>query len=197
MLTIASMYILIAAMLSLTSAFSLKRSGRATQDTSLRSPLRLASTSASVEERIAGATNIVLYDGVCNFCNAWVDLLLQIDTVGKFSYAPLQGEVGMALLEKVGRDRSDISSVVLVKKQGTGSMGEYKGYIKSDAVVEVIKELDLPLLSPAGVIVATLLPKGFKNGMYDQVADNRYKLMGTRTTMERLNDEKNADRFLW
>ena len=149
----------------------------------------------SVEKRILGVTNVVLYDGVCNFCNAWVDLLLQVDTGGIFSFAPLQGEAGMALLEKVGRERSDISSVVLVKKNGTKGM--YEGYVKSDAVVEVMKELNLPLLSMAGVGLAAILPKALKNGLYDQVANNRYRLMGTRTTMERLSDEVNAHRFLW
>ena len=151
----------------------------------------------SIEEKIAGLSNVVLYDGVCNFCNAWVDLLLQIDTGGIFSFAPLQGETGMALLEKVGRERSDISSVVLVKKSGAGVKEKYKGYIKSDAVVEVIKELDIPFLSPAGVILAAVLPKTLKNGIYDQVADNRYRLMGTRSTIDRMNDEKYADRFMW
>ena len=39
--------------------------------------------------------NIILFDGVCNFCNAWVDLLLRLDTEKKFKLCALQSENGM------------------------------------------------------------------------------------------------------
>ena len=60
---------------------------------------------------------MILYDGVCNFCNAWVDILLKIDggSIPKFRFAALQSGVGMKLLEGIGKDANDISSVVLIK----------------------------------------------------------------------------------
>ena len=40
-------------------------------------------------------SNVILFDGVCNFCNAWVDLLLRLDTEKKFKLCALQSENGM------------------------------------------------------------------------------------------------------
>jgi hypothetical protein len=71
--------------------------------------------------------NVILYDGVCNFCNAWVDILLQVDTKKVFRFAALQSATGMKCLEGVGKERDDISSVMLIKESRDGSL---KGYQK-------------------------------------------------------------------
>ena len=140
--------------------------------------------------------NVILYDGVCNFCNTWVDICLQADKEkGVFMYAPLQSKAGGDLLTKIGKERGDISSVVLVKQDKTGA---FKGYSKSEAAVQVLKELDVPAFSPLAVLIAALLPSGLKDGLYDEVAKRRYDFMGKRSTMERLDELsiKYADRFL-
>ena len=139
--------------------------------------------------------NVILYDGVCNFCNTWVDLCLRADKEGVFKYAALQSTTGGDLLESLGKERNDISSVVLVKQD---KFGNVKGYAKSEAAVQVIKELDVPAFSPLVYLLSTLLPMKFKNRMYEEVAKRRYDFMGKRSTMERLDElsVKNADRFL-
>ena len=73
--------------------------------------------------------NVILYDGVCNFCNGWVDLVLSADKEKKFRFAAMQSKAGMEALQLVGREAKDLSSVVLV--QSTGD--KYTGYIKSEA----------------------------------------------------------------
>ena len=70
--------------------------------------------------------NVILYDGVCNFCNAWVDILLQIDTKKRFRFAALQSDTGKKCLEGVGKERDDISSVMLIKSRGGGSLEGYE-----------------------------------------------------------------------
>jgi len=138
--------------------------------------------------------NVILYDGVCNFCNTWVDIILKIDFQRKFRYAALQSENGMMLLEKIGKGKDDISSVVLVK-QVKGKQGEYRGHFKSSCVTEVIKELNLPAVSPAAVLLSSVLPLPLKDSAYETVARNRYNFLGKRNTIDRLNN-LNADRFL-
>ena len=70
---------------------------------------------------------IVLFDGVCNFCNANVNLLLDWDTKGKFRFASLQSKVGKAILAREGRDINDMSTMILAD--------ESKIYDQSDAVL--------------------------------------------------------------
>jgi predicted DCC family thiol-disulfide oxidoreductase YuxK len=62
--------------------------------------------------------NIVLYDGVCNFCNKWVDILLKLDSQKQFTFSALQSDKGKELLEAIGKNKNDISSVVFIKELG-------------------------------------------------------------------------------
>ncbi len=131
--------------------------------------------------------NVILYDGVCNFCNAWVDIILRVDFQKKFRFAALQSSTGMMLLERIGRQKNDISSVILVKSNNgsnrggdkgdnRGDVDDYKGYQKSDAVVEVLKELGIKPLSFTASVIAIAMPRPLKDGIYDQVARNRHVL---------------------
>ena len=43
---------------------------------------------------------ILLFDGHCNFCNAWVRLIVRRDTSKKIMFAPLQSSVGRKMLEE-------------------------------------------------------------------------------------------------
>ncbi|CAI5490116.1 unnamed protein product [Closterium sp. Naga37s-1] len=89
---------------------------------------------------------IVLYDGVCNMCNGGVNFALDADPQGRLRFAALQSEAGRALLARSGRSPDDISSIVLVERDGA--------YIKSDAVLRIARLLDLPL-----AFLAALAPK--------------------------------------
>ena len=55
---------------------------------------------------------VLLYDGVCNMCNGFVNRLLDIDTEGKFRFSALQSETGRSLLSLSGRSPDDISRSV-------------------------------------------------------------------------------------
>ena len=43
---------------------------------------------------------IVLFDGVCNFCNASVNFLIDRDPEGPFVFGALQSEEGLAALKE-------------------------------------------------------------------------------------------------
>ena len=59
--------------------------------------------------------DVILFDGVCNLCNAAVNFVLDHDQEEKFRFAALQSETGHALLRRYGRDPNDMSSLVLVQ----------------------------------------------------------------------------------
>jgi len=153
--------------------------------------------------------NVILYDGVCNFCNAWVDVLLRLDVRKQFVFAPLQSDVGKRLLVSIGKQEDDISSVLLIKrrqqKQREGNDGDEDGdsdgnehfrfYDKSDCVLQVVRELPGPAGRIFSAVVSRLVPLPLRNRVYDTVAQNRYNLLGKRDEC-RCSDPKYSDRFV-
>ena len=110
---------------------------------------------------------IVLFDGVCNFCNASINFVIERDKAGYFQFAPLQSAVGIELLAKHSIDSSETDSVILVE----GDMA----YTHSTAALRIARKLDgiWPLLY-AFVIV----PKPIRGLAYKLFARNRYRLFG-------------------
>ncbi|CAE8588485.1 unnamed protein product [Polarella glacialis] len=131
---------------------------------------------------------VVLYDGVCNMCNRAVDVALDKDPEGKrLRFSALQSEVGKLLLVLCGRAAEDLSSMIVVKPDGTC-------VVQSDAALFVGQQLEgSPLLKGASEVAQRLLPKGLRDVVYNQVADNRYSVLGKRAEM-RLGED--SDRFL-
>ena len=133
-------------------------------------------------------SNIILFDGVCNFCNKWVDIMLQLDTGKKFKFCALQSPKGKELLQEIGKDADDISTVVLIK-----SIGKREAYYKSDAVLKVVEQLGLPLFVASAV--GSTIPLPIRNGLYNEVAKNRYNFLGKREAC-RCADPEYMDRFI-
>ena len=135
---------------------------------------------------------IILFDGVCNLCNGAVNLALDWDPKGKLRFAALQSAVGRSLLKYSGRRPDDISSIVVVSKNG-------KAYTKSDAILTITEELTpvrlLPL-KPGARVARYLVPKLLRDVIYDSVADNRYDLLGKRDTCRFDADGSFEDRFV-
>ena len=79
---------------------------------------------------------IILFDGFCNFCNFWVDLLIRYDPSCKFRLCAIQTEKGRQLLQNTGLEdsQSQLSSVVLISPAEGGVQNVYK---KSTAFLKV------------------------------------------------------------
>ena len=43
---------------------------------------------------------LILFDGVCNLCNAWVRFVIQRDPAGIFRLAAQQSPIGQAIIEE-------------------------------------------------------------------------------------------------
>lgn len=112
---------------------------------------------------------VVLYDGVCGLCNRGVRALLRLDTDAKFKYAALQSDAGHVLLKRHGAP-TDLSTMVYVANG--------KAYTRSDAVLNIAKDLGSPLALPATLVAATV-PRPVRDFVYTRIiARNRYAVFG-------------------
>jgi predicted DCC family thiol-disulfide oxidoreductase YuxK len=110
---------------------------------------------------------ILLFDGVCNLCNASVQWVLLRDKKGVFRFAALQSEAGQAILKKHGLDTETFNSVVLADGD--------RLFTRSDAPLEVAVRLGgaWRLLG-----VFKIIPRFIRDGIYDWIARNRYRWFG-------------------
>src|SRR5690554_70750 len=127
---------------------------------------------------------IILFDGVCNFCNFWVNFLIDRDKKDIFRFTALQSEKGNELLKKYNLSTNDFDTFVLIDDK--------KFYIKSTATLKVAKIL--PGLWPA-LYVFIIIPKPVRNFLYSLVAKNRYKIFGKKDSC-RIPTPEERSKFL-
>ena len=110
---------------------------------------------------------IVLFDGVCNFCNGSVNFIIDRDKENKFKFAALQSDAGQELLKKFNLPTEDFNTFVLIKNG--------KILKKSTAALNVVKEFPgLWKLLYAFIII----PPFIRDIGYNIIAKNRYKWFG-------------------
>lgn len=112
---------------------------------------------------------IILYDGVCNYCNDKVNFIIKNDTNDSFRFVALQSETGQKIVTYLGIDKT-IDSIILYEPG-------YAYFIKSEAVFRVIKHLSS---SVKLMLLFNFIPTSIKNLLYDYIAKNRYKWYGKK-----------------
>lgn len=110
---------------------------------------------------------IILFDGVCNFCNGSVNFIIDRDPQAYFKFAPLQSEVGEKLLKENGIDKIETDSVVLIE--------DGKVYTRTTAALRIAKRLSGYWSWFYGFIV---VPSFFRDVFYRLFAKYRYKMFG-------------------
>lgn len=117
--------------------------------------------------------HLVLYDGVCGFCNRSVGFILPRDRADRFRFAPLQGSVAREILGRHGKDPSRLDTVYLVVDwQGPGETI----LARSRAALAILRQLGGAW--PALARVAGLVPAPILDVGYRLVARVRYRLFG-------------------
>ena len=111
--------------------------------------------------------SVILFDGVCNLCNAVVQFIIKKDKKKLFRFASLQSPFGQQVLQQNNLSSSDLNSFILLQND--------KLYTKSTGALRVAKQLSglWPLLYSF-----ILVPPFIRNGVYNWVARNRYKWFG-------------------
>lgn len=112
---------------------------------------------------------IILFDGVCNFCNSAVNFVIKRDKKSVLRFATLQSAIAQEILQKNNLPDADLSSFVFVEKG--------KIYTRSTAALRVFKYLKglWPLMY--GFII---VPKFIRDIIYNWFAKNRYQWFGKK-----------------
>lgn len=112
---------------------------------------------------------IILFDGVCNFCNYWVNFAIKRDRKKKLKFTTLQGETAKQLLQKFHINPISINSVVFIDKD--------KAYTQSSAAIRICKYLNGGWKLFYGFMI---FPKFIRDFFYNIIARNRYKWYGKK-----------------
>ncbi|HEX6125157.1 MAG TPA: thiol-disulfide oxidoreductase DCC family protein [Pyrinomonadaceae bacterium] len=124
---------------------------------------------------------VVLFDGVCNFCDASVNFVIDHDREGYFKFAPLQSEAGLKLAAEyglrsetaaknaAGDDLIPIDSVILIE--------DGKAYTHSTAALRIARRLGAPW---SWFYVLIVIPAPVRDYLYRLFAKYRYRFFGRK-----------------
>lgn len=111
---------------------------------------------------------LILFDGVCNLCNASVQYVIKHDKNNAFMFAALQSDVGQQIINHFNVDASKTDSILLYSEDNGLK-------VKSSAALHIAKGLGFPRNL---MVVFFIVPTFIRNWVYDYVAKNRYKWYG-------------------
>ena len=128
--------------------------------------------------------SLVLFDGVCHFCNNSVNFIIDRDPKKKFVFAPLQSELAKNILTRLGEDATVIDTIILIQHN--------KLYKRSRAALEIAKQLNglWPLC-----YLFMIVPGFIRDLVYKLIAKNRYKWFGQMEAC-RIPTPEMRERFL-
>ena len=112
---------------------------------------------------------VILFDGVCNFCDHSVQFVIRHDKLDTFKFASLQSNVGQDLLKKYNLPTENFDSFVLIRNN--------KCYQKSTAALQVCRGLG-GLWKILYLLI--VIPRPLRDRFYNLVAKNRYKWFGKK-----------------
>jgi len=112
---------------------------------------------------------IVLFDGVCNFCNRSVNFVIKRDKRRYFRFAPLQTAKGGEIARRHGIDPEQLDTFVLVENG--------RAYRKSGGALRVARRLGGLYALAYGLIA---VPPFVRDWFYDWFARRRYSWFGKK-----------------
>ena len=112
---------------------------------------------------------VILFDGICNFCNAGINFIIKQDNKKHFRFAALQSDAGQKILQQHGLPTEGFESFILVK--------DGKVYQRSAAGLKVYNQLSWYW---KWTQLGWIAPKFIRDGIYNYIARNRYKWFGKK-----------------
>lgn len=112
---------------------------------------------------------LVLFDGVCNFCNFWVQFIIKRDKKAKLKFTTLQSETAKSVLLNYSINPEILTSVIFIENG--------KVYSQSTAALRICRHLD-----GGWKLIYTLIiiPSFLRDIVYNWVGKNRYKWFGKK-----------------
>lgn len=112
---------------------------------------------------------VILFDGVCNFCNNIVKFVIKRNNKSTIHFGALQSEAGRKLLEQYKFPLDDMQTIIFIENG--------IAYTKSTAALRVCRHLRGLWPFCYGFII---VPGFIRDGIYNWIAKNRYKWFGVR-----------------
>lgn len=127
---------------------------------------------------------LIIFDGVCNLCNASVDFIVRRDKAARFRFTPNQGATAQELLPLHGKTAEEVGTIYLLEND--------RLYDRSDAVLRIARHLGFPW---SLAVVFLVIPRFIRDGVYHWIARNRYRWFGKKETCRLPSPEEQA-RFI-
>ena len=115
---------------------------------------------------------VLLYDGLCGFCDGTVQFILRHDRRGTLRFATLQGDFARDVIAR-HPELAGVDSLVLVERGGVTD--REKVYVRSDGALRVARYLG------GGwnlTCVVAVVPRVLRDWAYDAFARIRYRVFG-------------------
>ncbi len=139
---------------------------------------------AANSHETAFAPAVVLFDGYCYLCSRAVTFIVKRDPRTCFRFAPLQSQLGKALLAARGLAADSAESFVLIEGERT--------YMRSTAALRIARRLRWPWRA---LYALMLIPRPARDRLYDWVGARRYRWFGRRASCL-VPDPDVASRFI-
>jgi predicted DCC family thiol-disulfide oxidoreductase YuxK len=110
---------------------------------------------------------LILFDGVCNLCNAWVRFVIRRDPTGIFRFAAQQSPTGRTIIEDHVSGTGQLSSVILIDDNAI--------YTESDAIFRILARLGPPC---SWIALLRIIPRRVRDACYRFIVRHRYQWFG-------------------
>ena len=110
---------------------------------------------------------LILFDGVCNFCNSSVNFIIRKDKRDNFRFLALQSERGQKIVKQYHLDPENLQTVILLQNG--------KIYTRSTAALRIAKQLNGGWKLFYGFVI---VPPVIRDFFYNIISRNRYKWWG-------------------
>jgi predicted DCC family thiol-disulfide oxidoreductase YuxK len=112
---------------------------------------------------------VVLFDGVCNYCNAMINFVIRQDKKKKYLFATLQSSFGQETLKEWNLPTDSFESFIIIDSG--------KLYAKSTAALHLYNKLPWYW---KWTQLFWIFPKFLRDAIYNLIARNRYKWFGKK-----------------
>jgi len=127
---------------------------------------------------------ILLFDGICNLCNGFVQFILKQNKKRNIYFGALQSESGQRLLKEKGLPCDKFETLIVITN---GTVLK-----RSRAVFLICSQLDFPW--PL-IGIFKIIPRFISDFVYDRIAKSRYFVFGKRDVCMIPTDDV-SDRFI-
>lgn len=121
---------------------------------------------------------VIIYDGLCKLCNAWVVFLLSHRIARKIRFVAIQSEKGKTLLRYTGLSDENIRTIVLINQN--------EHWLRSQAICRAMASMPWPWKA---LSVLRFLPNFITDFIYNLIAQNRYRLFGHYDVVHEIKED--------